>query len=259
MSFTVDRVTHEFRGRREYVRALRDVSFTAAPEEYVSIVGPSGCGKTTLLRVVAGLITPTSGSVRFNGRLPENPPRAALVFQEHGLLPWCTVLENVALGLEFLGVPRRERLRRSLGFIAQAGLESFAHTYPRELSVGMRQRVAIARAFVADPDILLLDEPFGSLDAQTSLLMQEELLRLWGERRKLVVHVTHDIEEAVLLGDRVLVMSGRPGTIREQIAVPLPRPRRLEDMSDTEVMELKNRIWRSLREEARAGLVREVE
>ena len=191
-------------------------------------MGPSGCGKTTLLKLIAGLLRPSAGSVVLN-TVPDNGrPASALVFQEHGLFPWMTVLENVAFGLETRGVGRSERHERAMTFIASVGLASFAHAFPHQLSVGMRQRVGIGSAFVTDPRLLLLDEPLGSLDAQTRFLLQEELLRLWTRSRSAVVYVTHDIEEAVVLGDRVLVLTGRPGRIQGEITVPLGRPRTLE-------------------------------
>jgi NitT/TauT family transport system ATP-binding protein len=236
------------------VRALDGISFTAAANEFVSIVGPSGCGKSTLLRILAGILEPTSGAVEFAARPSAERLRAALVFQEHGLLPWCTVLENVALGLELRGEPRAARERAASEFVATLGLGRFEHAYPHQLSVGMRQRVALARAFVSDPGILLLDEPFGALDAQTRIVLQEELLRVWRDHRQTVVHVTHDIEEAILLGDRVLVMSGRPGRILETLAVPLPRPRDLRSLERPEIGELKWHVWRLLEREVRGSL-----
>ncbi len=254
MGFTLERVSKQFETGNGQVQALRDVSFVVPEEEFVSVVGPSGCGKTTLLRVIAGLIPPTSGCVRFAQPVPAGALRCALVFQEHGLLPWCSVLENAALGLEFRGLSRRTREDRARAFLEQFGLGRFERSYPHELSVGMRQRVALARAFVSDPQILLLDEPFGSLDAQTKLVLEEELLRIWKDHRKLVVHVTHDIEAAIVLSDRVLVMSGRPGSIREEILVPLPRPRELRGIDRPEVTEMKWHVWDLLKSEVQESL-----
>ena len=250
LAFECRRVGHVFHGRSGDVTALADVSFRAEPGEFLCIVGPSGCGKSTLLKIIAGLLEPTSGSVVFtpaeNGR-----PRNGLVFQDHGVFPWMTVLDNVAFGLEMQGVARRERYRRAIAFVEQVGLATFLHSYPHELSVGMRQRVGIARAFVADVPLLLMDEPFGSLDAQTRVLLQEELLRIWRDHRKLIVFVTHDIEEAVLLGDRVLVMTGRPGRILEEVRVTLARPR---SPMRPEISELRWSIWRHLEHDARSEL-----
>jgi NitT/TauT family transport system ATP-binding protein len=231
---------------------LRDVTFDVADGEFLSIVGPSGCGKTTLLRIIAGLLPSSSGTIRY--RSEGGAGDTGFVFQEHGVFPWMTVTDNVAFGLEMQGVPPDERRSRARSFIDRVGLAAFAGSYPHELSVGMRQRVGIARAFVSGRPILLMDEPFGSLDAQTKVVLQEELLRLWRDDRKVVVFVTHDIEEAVRLGDRVLVMSGRPGTIREQIVVPHARPRSL-GLRQAGVAEIADRIWTLLEEEVRSGLL----
>jgi NitT/TauT family transport system ATP-binding protein len=177
-----------------------------------------------------------------------------MVFQEHGLFPWMTVLDNVAFGLEAQGVKRQERHDRARAFIEKVGMASFAHSYPHELSVGMRQRVGIARAFLVNPKMLLMDEPFGSLDMQTKLVLQEELLRIWRDHRKLVVYVTHDIEEAVMLGDRVLVMTGLPGRIREEIPISIGRPRNLLDRDRPEIVKMKWHIWNILKDEVRKSL-----
>jgi len=255
-AFACDRVTHRYplRGGGDLV-TLKDVTLEVADGEFVSIVGPSGCGKTTLLRIIAGLLPASSGRIEFKGNGHGNGPRdTGLVFQEHGVFPWMTVVDNVAFGLEMQGVPPDERRARARSFIDRVGLSAFASSYPHELSVGMRQRVGIARAFVSGRPILLMDEPFGSLDAQTKVVLQEELMRLWRDDRKVVVFVTHDIEEAVRLGDRVLVMSGRPGTIREEIVVPHPRPRDLARRQPG-VAELADRIWTLLEEEVRSGLL----
>jgi NitT/TauT family transport system ATP-binding protein len=248
------RVFCRFVGRSGTVLAVEDVSFSARSGEFICLVGPSGCGKTTLLRMIAGLLAPSSGTIEVRGDEPGQRPRSALVFQEHGVFPWMTVLDNVAFGLEACGVPKRERRERAREFIEQVGLDRFRHSYPAELSLGMRQRVGIARAFVADPDILLMDEPFGSLDAQTKQVLQEDLLKLWAERRKLVVFVTHDIEEAVRLGDRVLVMSARPGRILQDLPVPLHRPRTVAGREEPQIIEMKWHIWRLLEKPVREGL-----
>jgi NitT/TauT family transport system ATP-binding protein len=177
-----------------------------------------------------------------------------MVFQDHGLFPWMTVLDNVAFGLETKGMKKSQRQDLARNFIDKVGLSLFLHQYPHELSVGMQQRVGIARAFLVDPDVLLMDEPFGSLDMQTKFLLQEELLRIWKEHRKTVVYVTHDIEEALLLGDRVLVMTGQPGRICEEIPLPLHRPRDLSNREQPEAMEIKRKIWRILEKEVRRNL-----
>ena len=254
MRFECQHLNKVYQTRNGVVPALEDMSFSVGEREFVCIVGASGCGKTTLLKLIAGLMEPTSGRIIFNAEPLDGRIRSALVFQEHGLFPWMTVLDNVAFGLEMRGVGREERHHRARAFIEKVGLAHFADSYPHELSVGMRQRVGIARAFVADAPILLMDEPFGSLDAQTRLVLQEELLRLWKDHQKLVVYVTHDIEEAVLLGDRVLVMTGRPGRIREEIPIPLGRPRDLSARDRPEVMEIKWHIWKMLEDEVRKSL-----
>jgi NitT/TauT family transport system ATP-binding protein len=253
MSFVLDAITKEYGRGANATVALAGVSLAARGAEFLSIVGPSGCGKTTLLKIVAGLVEPSSGNITFGTGAP-GKLRTGLVFQDHGLLPWYDVLENVALGLRFQKVDRAEALERARQFIVHVGLEKFLHHRPHELSIGMRQRVGIARAFVADPDILLLDEPFGSLDAQTRMVLQQELLRIWQEHRKLVVHVTHDIDEAILLSDRIAVMSGRPARIREEIAVPFARPRRVGVLDSAEAREIHHRVWNILEEEVREGL-----
>jgi NitT/TauT family transport system ATP-binding protein len=217
-------------------------------------VGPSGCGKSTLLKILAELVAPTSGEMVLDQPSDTNQPRNALVFQEHGLFPWMSVLDNVAFGLEMRGVVKRERNEHAKRFLGQIGLAQFIERYPHELSVGMRQRVAIARAFLADPQLLLMDEPFSALDAQSKLIMQEELLRIWKDHRKMVIYVTHDIEEAVLLGDRILIMSGHPGRIQEDIRIPLERPRDLRDRERAEVREITWHIWKAIEDEVRKSL-----
>jgi NitT/TauT family transport system ATP-binding protein len=211
------------------LRTLDDVSFSVEPQEFVCLVGPSGSGKSTLLRLLAGLLLPTSGQVLFEGQPLTGPRRRmGFVFQKANLMPWRTVLANVTLPLELQGVPPAEAARRAQELIDLVGLSGFEASLPRGLSGGMEQRVAIARALVHNPDVLLLDEPFGALDALTRERMGAELLRIWEARKKTVVLVTHSIPEALLLADRVLVLSARPGQIRLALDVPLPRPRRVE-------------------------------
>jgi NitT/TauT family transport system ATP-binding protein len=252
--FACESVGFSYPTKHGMIDALQDVSFSASGHEIVSVVGPSGCGKTTLLKLLAGILAPTAGTIRFSPDVDGSRPRRALVFQDHGVFPWLRVVDNVAFGLEMQGVGAAERRQRARTFLERVGLDEFADRHPHELSVGMRQRVGIARAFVSDFPILLLDEPFGALDAQTRLLLQEELLGIWQGERKLAVFITHDIEEAILLGDRVLVMSGRPGRILEQIPVPLPRPRALAAPDRPEVTEIKWHIWHHLEKEARRQL-----
>lgn len=253
-----DAVSCVYASRRGDVRALERVSFDVRGHAFISIVGPSGCGKSTLLRLLAGLQAPTSGRVVCAPMLPNgnggaHRPHAGLVFQEFGTFPWMTVGENLAFGLEMAGVHAAERTKRASEFAERLGLAAFARHYPRELSVGMRQRVDIGRAFVSDAPILLMDEPFGALDAQTRWVLQGELLRIWQASRKLVLFVTHDIEEAVRLSDRVIVLSGRPGTVRAEVTIPLARPRDLQ-RDDTAIRGITWQIWQLLEHEVRSGL-----
>lgn len=254
MSIQCRGLSYEYDATDGAVLALQDVTFHVANEEFVCIVGPSGCGKTTLLKLIAGLLQSTSGSIHFDEKPKGQDLRTAMVFQEHGLYPWMSVLDNVSLGLQFQGIARNVREQHSMHLIRQFGLEAFAQRYPHELSVGMRQRVSLARAFVMQPQGLLMDEPFASLDALNKAVLQEELLRTWRAHKRFVIYVTHDIDEAMLLGDRVLVMSAIPGTILESFTVPLPRPRCRENLTQQEVAIQRQRIWRILESEARKAL-----
>ena len=234
--------------QEESILALQNVNFEIGEQEFLCILGPSGCGKTTLLKLISGLLKPTSGKVIYQGE-KSGKPLTSVVFQEHGIFPWLNVLDNVSFGLEMRGIPKEERYPASKGFIEKFGLSKFIKNYPHELSVWMKQRVGLARAFVNDPEILLMDEPFGALDAQTKLILQEELLRIWKDTRKSVIYVTHDIEEAVLLGDRVIVMTQRPGRVKKDISINLKRPRSLEIESSEEFVNLKMDIWNLIKEE----------
>lgn len=206
--------------------AVEDVCVEAQRGEFICFVGPSGCGKTTLLRVAAGLVAPTTGEARLNGRPITAPGRErCMVFQEYGLFPWYSALDNVAYGLRLAGMAKAERRARAAELLRRVGLGAYAHHYPGELSGGMRQRVAIARALAVDPEVLLMDEPFGALDAQTRAELQAELLRIWEQATKTTLFITHSIEEAVYLGDRVLVMASQPGRIVEEFRIALERPR----------------------------------
>lgn len=224
-----EKVSAVFANGNGGLRALERVSFQVCPQEFVCLVGPSGCGKTTLLRLLAGLLTPTEGKVLFEGQ-PLTEPRRGIgfVFQKANLMPWRSVLANITLPLELQEVEPAEAKRRAEELIQLVGLSGFESTLPRDLSGGMEQRVAIARALIHNPDMLLLDEPFGALDALTREWMGTELLRIWEARKKTVVMVTHSIPEALLLSDRVLVLSPRPGRVRLSLEVPLPRPRRTD-------------------------------
>ena len=251
LGLTCHGLCKNYQSKNGPITALKDVNFHVRDKEFVCIVGPSGCGKTTLLKLIAGLLESTSGQIIFVGPSTNSQPRSALVFQEHGLFPWMTVLDNVAFGLEMRGKGKKERWDLSRPFIEKVGLSTFVNNYPHELSVGMRQRVGIARAFVSNSQILLMDEPFGSLDAQTKLILQEELLKIWRENQKCVVYITHDIEEALFLGDRVLVMTARPGNIREEIHIPFTRPRDLSIKERPDFTKMKGHIWKILEEEVR--------
>ncbi len=224
--------------------ALDRVSLTVREGEFVSIVGPSGCGKTTFLSVVDGLVPATSGRILVDGRVVTAPgPDRAVVFQDASLLPWRTVLKNVVYGLECRNVGSREAAERARAFIDLVGLSGFEHNYPHELSGGMQQRVNLARALVMDPQVLLMDEPFAALDAQTREVMQEELLRIWLTAKKTVLFITHQIDEAIYLSDRVVVFSGRPGRVKDIIAVGIERPRRLAVKREPRFHALEDRIW----------------
>jgi NitT/TauT family transport system ATP-binding protein len=235
-------------GRGAAVRALADVDLDVAGDSFVSLVGPSGCGKTTLLRLIDGLVAPDAGTVRVDGAPPRPGPRIGFVFQSFRLVPWSTVADNVGFGLALAGTPAGERRERVRAHLDLVGLSRFADAYPHELSGGMKQRAALARALVTEPDILLMDEPFASIDAQTRELMQIELLRLWGERRGIVVFVTHSVDEAVLLADRVVLMGARPGRVLESHEVALPRPRWDYDVrARSEFTELRALLWERIR------------
>lgn len=235
---------------RAPVTALQDFNVTVGEGEFVSIVGPSGCGKSTFLNVLLGLIPPKSGEMAINGKRVEGPGQdRAMVFQEFGLLPWRTVLNNVELGLELQGISKDQRQSLSQKFIDMVGLSGFEGHYPHELSGGMKQRVGIARALTTDPEVLLMDEPFAALDAQTRDIMQAELLRIWDEAKKTVLFVTHQIEEAVYLSDRVIVMTKRPGRTKKIIDIPLERPRDYEMRVTQEFNDLKLALWNELKDE----------
>jgi NitT/TauT family transport system ATP-binding protein len=238
----------EFVGTPGPVLALDDINLAVAPGEFVCIVGPSGCGKSTLLRILAGLDHATGGTIKVAaaGWKVEN----AMVFQESGLFPWMDVTTNVGFGLMTRGVRGREAANRVEAALKLVGLTRFRHHYPHQLSGGMRQRSAIARAFVTDPGMLLMDEPFAALDAQNRVILQEELVRIWEQTGKTVVYVTHSIDEALLLGDRTVIMTAHPGRIKQVIDVPFPHPRNLVTLSASPAFgELKLAIWQVLEEE----------
>ena len=248
------------RGREEVVPALGGVDFDIRPNEFLSVIGPSGCGKTTLLRIIAGLIAPDAGTVTIDGRQVTGPgPERAMVFQSFGLFPWKTVLDNVMFPLVIRKVPAAEAAERARAQLRRVGLERFASSHPHQLSGGMQQRVGIARALATDPEILLMDEPFGAIDAQTREYMQEELMRIWAETRKTVVFITHDLDEAVLLADRILVLTRGPGRVRRVVDVDLPRPRWDYDVrAHPEFAAIRNEIWQLLRDDLRVQTEQEI-
>ncbi|MFF5261671.1 ABC transporter ATP-binding protein [Actinomadura viridis] len=248
----VESVSYRYRRRgRTDVDALSDVALAVGKGEFISVVGPSGCGKSTLLRVIAGLQKPTGGQVRVRH---DDTGRALMapVFQEYSIFPWRTVEDNVRLGLDAAGTPRKEAEARSREWIDRVGLTGFESAYPGNLSGGMKQRVALARAFVVEPEILLMDEPFAALDAQLRKVLQEELLEIVREGRYTVFFVTHNLDEAILLSDRIVLMSARPGRVRRVFDVPFDRPRTPELRKDSGFVTLEDEIWSELRGEVTA-------
>jgi NitT/TauT family transport system ATP-binding protein len=240
------------------VTALEDISLDVEDKEFSVIVGPSGCGKTSLLRLVAGLIEPTEGMLWLDSARITGPGKdRGMVFQSYTLFPWLTVQDNVEFGLRISGVPSAQRREIAARFIAQVGLEGFERLYPKQLSGGMMQRVALARALANDPAILLMDEPFGALDSQTRSLMQELLLEIWQQSHKTVLFITHDIDESILLGDRVHVMTARPGRMKEMVQIDLPRPRTVDMLTSDAFMAIKRRIMHSIHAEAMRSVATE--
>jgi NitT/TauT family transport system ATP-binding protein len=237
--------------RGDAVHAIQSLTFDVGDNEFVSIVGPSGCGKSTLLYIVAGFVAPTAGEVLIDDRPVGGPgPDRGIVFQEYALFPWKTVEGNIKYGLEEKRVARDEQDRIVRQYLRLMGLEGFQHKYPRELSGGMKQRVALARTLACDPDVLLMDEPFGALDAQTRELQQDELFAIWRERKKTVLFVTHSVDEAVYLSERVFVMTARPGRIKSVVDVKLDRSLPREQvMTSPEFGALRNQVWLEVREE----------
>jgi len=238
---------------RDPVTALSGFNLDLGKGEFLSLVGPSGCGKSTFLNVLLGLLRPDRGDLQLNGKKITGPGQErAMVFQEFGLLPWRTVVANVELGLELKGVPAAMRHERAMELIRLVGLTGFEQHYPHELSGGMKQRVGLARALATEPEVLLMDEPFAALDAQTRDLMQAELLQIWERTKKTVLFVTHSIEEAAYLSDRVVVMTARPGRTKNILHVNLPRPRDYEMRLSPEFNEIKAEIWGDLKDELMA-------
>lgn len=256
MKLVIENVSKTFKARSgKALPVLKDINLTVNEEEFVALVGPSGCGKSTLLNITAGLLDPTEGSVRFT-HLPENHiPRTGIVFQETGLFPWRSVYDNIAFGLEAAGVPKDEQKERISHYISLVGLNGFEKALPHHLSGGMRQRVGIARALVINPDLLLMDEPFSALDAQTRTIMQEELVTLWDKTRLSTLYVTHNIQEAVMLADRVVLLSRRPGKINRILTIAIPRAERELTQHAEAIAEYIHIIWEHISKDARAALM----
>lgn len=243
-------VTKSFDKKDGQFLALDEVNLTVDKNEFICVVGPSGCGKTTLMNIIAGLYPPSTGTVRVRGELVTGPGKGkGVVFQQYALYPWLTVEKNVEFGLKMKGVAKAERQKTARKYIKIVGLEKFASSFPKELSGGMKQRVAIARAYATDPEVLLMDEPFGALDAQTRAQLQENLLNTWQQERKTCFFITHDVEEAVLLSTKIIIMSAGPGRIREIVDVNLPYPRNQETKLTPEFNEMKNSIWNKVYKE----------
>jgi NitT/TauT family transport system ATP-binding protein len=245
----IEALSKTFYSQQGPVAALQEIMLAIPDGQFCCIVGPSGCGKTTLLRILAGLEQSTGGQLSLSHR-DSRRPLASMIFQEQSVFPWMTVQDNIAYGLRMRGSDKKLIRERVDYYLAQTGLTRFARSYPYQLSGGMKQRVSVARAFANDPEILLMDEPFASLDEQNRILLQEELLRIWEESRKTVIFITHSIDEAVVLGDRVVVMTARPGRIKATIPVDLPRPRQVYEMkADPQFGQLMYQIWSLLRDE----------
>jgi NitT/TauT family transport system ATP-binding protein len=255
MKVLIDHISKIYIDRRgEPTEALRDIHFAIEENEFVVVVGPSGCGKSTLLNIIAGLLSSTSGQVIFEGAQTDSRPHTAVVFQDFALFPWRTVLKNIVYGLEERGVKRQEQMEIAKRYITLVGLQGFENKYPHQLSGGMKQRVSIARALANDPLLLLMDEPFSALDAQTRTLMQYELSRIWEETHKSLLYITHNIQEAVFLGDRVVVLSRRPGRILDIIKIDLPRPRGEHLTLEKRYLEYVDAIWGHIKKQAREAM-----
>lgn len=239
------------KGRQQGTLALTDINLEIRESEFLTLLGPSGCGKTTILHMIASLIPLSTGEIRFDGGRKNEGPLTSIVWQENALFPWRTVKKNIVFGLEVRGVTEERQKAVCRDLLDLVNLKGFENHFPHQLSGGMRQRVNLARAWANDPEVLLMDEPFAALDAQTKYLLSEELVRIWEKSQKTVVYITHSIEEALLLSDRVAVMTARPGRIKEILAVDLPRPRTSEVLADPKYDVLFQRIWSILKEEVK--------
>ena len=246
----IDNVKKTYQGRTGEVIALNGVNLDIAENEFITVVGPSGCGKSTLLNIIAGLLPATSGRVICNGQeVTSTGPDRGVVFQQYALFPWLTVKKNVMFPLAMKGIKGKEAEDIAMKYIKMVDLEKFTDHYPKELSGGMKQRVAIARAYAANPEVLLMDEPFGALDAQTRTQLQQELLNTWEKERKTCFFITHDVDEALILGQRCIIMSARPGRIKDIVDVTIPYPRDQATKMSKEFLDLKNYIWSQVYQE----------
>ena len=256
MKLVIDKICKDFTNNKgKGLSVLQDINLTVNEEEFVALVGPSGCGKSTLLNIASGLLEPTSGTVKFTQVDAGYEPRMSIVFQETGLFPWRNVHDNIAFGLETAGMPTEEREQRIKHYIELVGLKGFEKSFPHQLSGGMRQRVGIARALAIEPDLLLMDEPFSALDAQTRTIMQEELVTLWEKTRLTTLYVTHNIQEAVMLADRVVLLSRRPGKVNKILTIAIPRADRDKPEHAEEIAEFIRIIWEHISKDARAALM----
>lgn len=246
----IENVYKEYDTSKGKMVALNGANLDIAENEFICVVGPSGCGKSTLLNIIAGLLEPTSGTVYLDGKPIEGTGmERGVVFQQYALFPWRTVLKNVMFGPEMKKMPKNQAEEIARKYIKAVGLEGFENSYPKELSGGMKQRVAIARAYAADPEVLLMDEPFGALDAQTRVQLQTELLNTWEKEKKTCFFITHDVDEAIILAQRVVIMSARPGRIKKIVNIDIPYPRTQETKSDPRFLELKAEIWNEVYKE----------
>lgn len=256
MKLIIDKICKAFPdSRNNQLSVLEDINLSINEEEFVALVGPSGCGKSTLLNIAAGLLKPTSGTVKFTEASGSHEPRLSIVFQETGLFPWRNVYDNIAFGLETANTPAAERDSRIKHYIELVGLKGFEKAFPHQLSGGMRQRVGIARALAIEPDLLLMDEPFSALDAQTRTIMQEELVTLWEKTHLTTLYVTHNIEEAVMLADRVVLLSRRPGKVSKILNINIPRAERSKPEHTDEISAFIRIIWEHISKDARAALM----
>ncbi len=240
----IDNVKKIYNGRNGEMVALNGVSLDIHDNEFICVIGPSGCGKSTLLNIIAGLDQSTEGKVYVDGKEVDGPgPERGVVFQQYALFPWLTVSKNVEFGLKLKGINNKEAAEIANKYLKMVDLQDFANSYPKELSGGMKQRVAIARAYAVNPEVLLMDEPFGALDAQTRTQLQSELLKTWENEKKTCFFITHDVDEAIILAKRVVIMSARPGRVKEVVNIDIPHPRTQETKMSKEFIELKNYIW----------------